>query len=198
MSEQMPKNRIRELRKLKELSQGDLAERMPGERSHSLIAKLETGLQPLTHGYMMMIAKALGVRPVDLIEEPRCDIVELPAISASQLGDWKDCAEISTNRKVVSASGLGSKSFAVQMDDESLGEIAPMGGFVVVDPGNLDLVDGGVYVVSDNISGASFKRYAATPPRLEPCSASPQNKPITIGREPFIVIGRVMLSVRLL
>ncbi len=59
-------NRIREIREQKGISQSALAERC--NTTQPTIQRLESGDRKLTEFWMRAIAKALDVRPVDLIE----------------------------------------------------------------------------------------------------------------------------------
>lgn len=61
------KNRIKELRKAKGLTQPELAELV--ETSVGQIARLESGLRRLDTDWMERIAPHLGVRPAELIED---------------------------------------------------------------------------------------------------------------------------------
>lgn len=68
-------NRIRELREAKGLTGRQLAE-MIGTTQET-ISRLETGRRKLTHDWMRVIAKALGVTPADLITAPELqDVLE--------------------------------------------------------------------------------------------------------------------------
>src|SRR5438105_12088012 len=62
-----PDNRIREFRKKAGLSQGDLGEKVGLHQTH--IGNLENGRRELTFEWARRIAKALGVRLVDLLSE---------------------------------------------------------------------------------------------------------------------------------
>lgn len=68
-------NRIRELREARGLTGKQLAE-MVGTTQET-ISRLETGRRKLTHDWMRLIAKALGVTPADLITAPELqDVLE--------------------------------------------------------------------------------------------------------------------------
>jgi SOS-response transcriptional repressor LexA len=64
-------------------------------------------------------------------------------------------------------------------------------GLIIVDPDQRDLINGKLYCVRNIAGEATFKRYRADPPQLEPMSSNPYHTAIPLGREPFIVIGRV-------
>jgi transcriptional regulator with XRE-family HTH domain len=62
-----PDNRIREFRKKAGLSQGELGEKVGLHQTH--IGNLENGRRELTFEWARRIAKALGVRLVDLLSD---------------------------------------------------------------------------------------------------------------------------------
>lgn len=194
MTDSLPPNRIRELRKQRGFSQTRLAEMLSGDHTHSLIAKVETGQQPLTHQYMLEIAAALGVRPIDIIQNPGGGFVELPLIGVVAAGNWREAIQEVTDWVAVPSGLGGASSFALTVDGDSMDNIVGDGGFVVVDPAQLDLSSGSVYIISNGEHETTFKRYAEKPPRLEPCSSNPDHKTIPVGREPFVVIGRVVFA----
>lgn len=61
----MSENRIRYLRKLRKLTQVELAERLGV--SHSVIQKLETGIVDLDTKWMKQLSIALDVKPYELL-----------------------------------------------------------------------------------------------------------------------------------
>ena len=62
------KNRIHELRKIRGLTQDDVAEQANTSRQH--IARLENGLRPLTDYWMTRLAEVLVCEPYELIYAP--------------------------------------------------------------------------------------------------------------------------------
>jgi transcriptional regulator with XRE-family HTH domain len=63
----LEKNRITELRELASLTQEQLAERVGS--SGNTISRLEMGKTRLSHDWMVRIARQLGCKPGDLIED---------------------------------------------------------------------------------------------------------------------------------
>jgi repressor LexA len=85
----------------------------------------------------------------------------------------------------------GPRCFALKPKGDSMDLIADEDSYIVVDPDQAALESGRIYAVLNSHEEATFKRYRADPPSLEPLSSNPRHKPILIGAEPFRVIGRV-------
>jgi repressor LexA len=69
--------------------------------------------------------------------------------------------------------------------------LADEDSYIVIDPDQNMLERRRIYAVRNQDGEATFKRFRADPPRLEPMSSNPEHKPIPVGAEPFTVIGRV-------
>lgn len=186
-------NRIRELRKAKGLSQEDVIERMGGIIQPSALSKLEKSQMGLTLGYMIEIAKALGVPHEALVREmPPTRI--LPILGTIAAGDWREMIEDPQGWLPMPADVGGINAFVLYPQGDSMDKVIDDNGFIVVDPDQLDLIDGKYYTVRNADGEATFKQYRSDPPRLEPCSTNPSHTTIAIGREPFTVIGRVVFA----
>ena len=61
------KNRIKEMRQSKGMSQQDLADLIGDNATKGQISKLETGAQPLTEKWMLRVSEALKVQPYQLL-----------------------------------------------------------------------------------------------------------------------------------
>jgi len=79
----------------------------------------------------------------------------------------------------------------LRVSGSSMDRIAPEGSVIIVDYADKTLVDGKFYVVRQGVSMATFKRYRASPPRLEPHSTDRSHQSITPGEDTEIV-GRVI------
>lgn len=171
-----------------------LASEMRAETSFSTIAKLETGRMGLTLDYMIEISSVLGVKPTDLISDPGKTYTEYPLIGAVAAGQWREAIQVAEEFIALPNGTGGPNSFALTVEGDSMDKIVGNGGFVLVDPDSRDLSPGLVYIISNGDNETTFKKYVAPPPRLEPCSNNPKHVAIPIGREPFIVIGRVVFA----
>lgn len=186
-------NRIRELRKLRGLTQEDVAIGISTETTKGTVAKLETRRMALSADYIIAMARVFGVSPGEVLTEGG-STRELPLLGAVAAGIWREAVQEADDHIAVPSGIGGSNLFALRVEGDSMDQLVPNGGVVVVDPDELDLLDGRVYVVSNGEHETTIKRFAATPPRLEPCSHNPAHKPIEIGREPFVTIGRAVYA----
>lgn len=186
-------NRIRELRKLRGLTQEDVASRISPDLTKGTVAKLETRQMALSADYILAISNILGVSPGELLTE-RSETRDLPVLGRVAAGNWREAIEEADERIAVPDGLGGSNLFALRIDGDSIDRIVPDGGIVVVDPDARDLLDGRIFVVSNGDHETTIKRFSAVPPRLEPCSTNPVHQPIEIGREPFVTIGRAVFA----
>jgi repressor LexA len=185
-------NNVRALRKAAGLTLAQLAERMDPPADIGGLQKIETGLRNLTLDWMQRIAAALGVPPESLISSgPRANWV--PLIGSIAAGSWREALAHPMGEVPVANAPPGA--FALLAEGDSMDLVVPDGGYVVVDPGARDLVDGKIYAMQRE-DDATLKRFALDPPRLEPCSTNPQHRPIILGHEPVTVIGRVIWVVQ--
>lgn len=183
-------NRIRALRETHGFSRKLLAE-MVGTTANQLV-KLENGDRRLSDHWADRLAPALGVQPYELLMPDTAPISlrMVPVIGSVSCGNWKEAVQ-SASRTVPSVFG-GPKSFALEPDGDSMNLLIQDGGYIIVDPDQMELRDGKAYVVMNEDGETTAKRYRAKPPRLEPCSTNPEHQTIAIGEFPFRVIGRVV------
>lgn len=73
------KNRIRELREGKRLSQSQLAELV--DSTQTIVSKIENGKQSLTTELLARYAEALGVHPSELVDDPQWNRVPLSQLN---------------------------------------------------------------------------------------------------------------------
>lgn len=185
-------NRIREQRKRRGMTMEELGAAVRPEVTLGTIAKLETGQMGLTLDYINEIARVLEVSPFDLIVGDRLQPVRfIPLVGEIAAGNWAEAVEISDEVIPVPEYVGGTRAFALRPRGESMNRIVPDGGFIVVDPDQIELLDGRSYAVRNGNGETTFKTFRANPPRLEPCSTDPRYATIMVGAEPFIVIGRV-------
>jgi repressor LexA len=118
----------------------------------------------------------------------------VPVLGAVPAGDLSEAIQDPQGWLPVPGNIGGEKAFALRPAGDSMNELVEEGGYIVVDPDDLDLVPGRAYVVTTADGRSTFKRFRADPPRLEPESSNPDHQPILIGREPFVIAGRVIYA----
>jgi repressor LexA len=186
-------NRIRELRKLRGLTQENIASGISPDTTKGTVAKLETRQMALSADYILAISNILGVSPGEVLVQ-RSEMRDVPVLSCSAAANWREAVREASERIAVPDGLGGSNLFALRVEGDSIDLVVPDGGIVVVDPEALDLQDGRIFVVSNGDCEAKIKRFNAVPPRLDPCSTNPVHLPIEIGHEPFVTIGRAVFA----
>lgn len=194
LSEAIP-NRIRAMRMERGWSLAELAER--ANTTAPQIMKLERSQRRIDLEWINRLAAAFGIPEVVLLghTDAATAVRMLPFVGLIAAGNWREAVEQPLGVTAVPdfLSG-GPDAFILQPDGDSMDKVLPPGGFVVVDPRDADLRDGKIYAIMNAEGEATVKRYRADPSRLEPCSNNPAHQSISIGREPFTVIGRVVSS----
>lgn len=191
MSEKLP-NRIREIRKLRGLSQEELAAKIGEDVTGATISRLETGRIALTQEWLYKLGPALNVSAIELITDKSAEVRLIPVIGFVAAGNWSEAIAAPDGYWPIPADAGGPSAFALRPKGDSMDSVAEEGrSIIIVDPDQLDLIPGRAYIVTNAEGEATFKRYRADPPRLEPDSANPEHKPIMLGREPFLIVGRV-------
>ncbi|MBV7256875.1 helix-turn-helix domain-containing protein [Pacificimonas sp. WHA3] len=188
-------NRIRELRTTAALSQAALAKR--AGTSPQQVDRLEKGDRKLTLDWVEKLARALDVEPLALIQQevPTSRIRAVPLIGHVSCGQWEEAVEIA--HETVMAVDVSPLAFALRPDGDSMDRIVAPGGYIVVDPTQLDLVPGKAYVIMKEDGEATAKVYRAEPPSFEPCSTNPEHTILKVGREPFRIIGRITFAAKM-
>lgn len=191
-------NRIREFRKAQGLSLEELAFKVGEEVSITAISRLERGRMELTQRWLERIGAALGINPIELIGDAASEVRMIPILGAVPAGDLAEAIEDPRGWFPLPASAAGQRAYALEPEGDSMDLMLRDHEIIVVDPDQLDLISGRAYIVMDGAGQATFKRYHADPPRLEPDSSNPAHQPIMIGREPFVIKGRVVYAARAL
>lgn len=189
-------NRVREFRKARGLSQEELAARIGDDLSISTISRIESGRIKLSRDWLEKIGAALGVNPIELIADASSQVRLIPVIGRVSAGDWAEAIQSPEGWLPIPANIGGANAFALKPIGDSMDNVVGEGEFVVVDPDQRDLMPGQAFIILNGQGEATFKRYRADPPRLEPDSSNPEHQPILIGREPFVVLGRVVFAAR--
>lgn len=185
---------IKRLRKDRGLSQEELAARVSEitgkDVSIATISKIEKGQMGVKLDWYEMIAEALGISLHEIIAATPVRL--LPIIGQIAAGHWSEAIEDPEGWMPGPADLGGPHAFALRAVGDSMDRIVGEGGYIVVDPDLRDLAVGKVYAVRNVEGETTFKQYSAEPPQLVPCSNNPKHRPIPIGQDPFVVIGRVI------
>jgi repressor LexA len=186
----VPENRVRRLRKERGLTLEQLGD-MVGVH-FTTIAKIERSQRRLSGALLHNLAQALAVDPSELVENvPQSVPVRLvPVVGKIAAGNWKEAVRDPDG--FVPAPVRGGFCFALRPDGDSMNLVVGTDAVVIVDPEQLDLLDGRLYALANGEGETTFKRFRADPPRLEPVSSNPEHKVIPLGREAFTVIGRII------
>lgn len=192
-------NRIRLIRKKRGLSMEELGAAIQPEVTLTTVAKLETGQMGLTLDYINEIARVLDVTPAELIGDDDAPALApgmrmMPVLGEIAAGNWAEEIGITDDFVPVPAYVGGPRAFALRPNGTSMDKIVAHGGILVIDPDQVELIDGKPYAVRNGHGEATCKMFRASPPRLEPCSSDPTHSPIMIGSEPFVTIGRVTFA----
>lgn len=183
-------HRIRELRIAAGLTLEELASRI-GEGVHfTTIAKIEKSQRTISLDWILKIANALHVAPAALLQVERRPVTLIPLVGGIAAGNWREA--VLDPVEMIPVAGVGPNAFALRPIGDSMNKVVGEGAIVVVDPDQLDLLEGKLYAVMNGSGETTFKRYRNDPARLEPVSTNPEHQPIPLGREPFTVIGRVV------
>lgn len=186
-------NRIREIRRAKNMTLEQLSSQMYPEVTLGTVQKLETGGMALTLDYINEIARVLNVEPYQIISDtPGVKIV--PVIDADQLSNWQDAIAGTGEFSPVPMTSGGDNMFAVRQQPGFMDRIAPPGGLAVIDPDQFDLENGKVFACKMGDGSVGIYRFLSNPPRLEPCSSNDGIDSIPLGRKAFTVEGRVTYS----
>lgn len=192
-------HRLRELRQAAGLTLEQVAERVsvPGEPPvhFTTIAKLERSQRAISLDWIVRLAGIYQVRPGDLLDSGRKPVRTIPLLGRIAAGNWQE-AMLDPEGEVPVPDDSGRNVFALRPNGDSMNKIADENSILVVDPDQPDLLDGRLYAIMNGDGETTFKRYRADPPRLEPESTNPEHQPIPLGREPFKVIGRVIMHIR--
>lgn len=180
---------VRQRMKERGISQEDLAAEL---RIHpTAVSKMLKGKRGVKAHEAAIISELLEIKNVGYSPTR-----ELPVIGRVSAGDWRDAIEQSEERMACPDDCIAQDAFIVEVDGDSMDKIVPHGGRIVVDPSDLDLVEGKSYIIRNESGETTFKTYMANPARLEPCSNNPEHKPIYPGQDQFLIIGRVVWAMQ--
>lgn len=85
------------------------------------------------------------------------------------------------------------KMIALRVKGTSMNYISPEGSIIFVDLLDREMTSNRLYVVKvGDDNEVTYKRYKASPPRLEPDSADRHHEPIYLDGKPYQAVGRVI------
>lgn len=189
-------SRVYALRRERGWSLAELAER--AGTTASQIMKLEKSQRRLDFNWVKRLAAAFEITEQELIGRlPSAPLnpFMIPVIGEIAAGNWREAIQHNEGLVFPPVEGLSQEAFALLTRGDSMDKIIPDGGYVVIDPAEAELRDGRVYAVMNSEGETTIKRFRADPARLEPCSNNPAHQTISLGREPFTVIGLAKVAV---
>lgn len=122
--------------------------------------------------------------------------VEIPLISWVSAGRLAEALPSPETDDTISAGQLPNGDYiALKVKGDSMDRISPDGSIIIVNRREKSLHAGKPYVFS--VKGeATFKIWEAKPPRLEPFSTNPNNRPTFVDRQRgLFVVGRVRRTI---
>jgi repressor LexA len=189
--------RVRRLRQSRGWTQTQLAEEASKELGRTLhfttVAKIERDERKPSGEILIALARALSTTPENLASAQAETInhMSVPVIDLRDMQQWKSAVE---NAPAYILTPIHSASaFAMEVSSSLLFLENRQDVFVVVDGGQTELEQHGIYAIIDAEGRPNFKRYLEQPPRFaDPIYTSASDAPVPIGREPFTIIGRVV------
>ena len=189
MDEEALREHIRELVRKREETQIGLA-RLVG-LSADKMSKVLKGTRRFTVQEADVLRRYFGVREDEKADRPHM----LPVVGLVSAGRWREGFERVIDWIPSPDRALSRDAFVVRIEGDSMDRVAQDGEQVIVDPRDLDLIAGKLYVIRNPEGETTFKRYCDNPARLVPCSSNPGHQIIFIGREGFTLVGRVRKKV---
>lgn len=191
-------DRLATLRKRKGFTQQSLADRLGVEQP--TVQRWEAGKREPDLKQLLQLAEVLEVHPGVLLDDgpitlPGAQAVrEFSLLGSVPAGNWKEAIRRSSNTVPVPASNAPREGYALTVDGDSMDLHVPDGYTIVVDPNDLDLFPGRLFVVMNEDGETTFKEYREGPARLVPASSNPAHKEIPVSHGGFRILGRVVWS----
>lgn len=186
------------LRKRKGFTQASLAERLGVEQP--TVQRWEAGKREPDLGQLLQLAEVLEVHPGTLLDDgpialPGAEAIrEVPLLGVVPAGNWREAVRRSSNTVPVPARDAPRDAYALTVEGDSMDLHVPDGFTIVIDPSDVDLFAGRLFVVMNEDGETTFKEYREGPARLVPASSNPAHKEIPISGGGFRILGRVVWS----
>tara|TARA_R110000868_G_scaffold389993_1_gene659421 strand:- start:359 stop:922 length:564 start_codon:yes stop_codon:yes gene_type:complete len=143
--------------------------------------------------------RQLKVPEMDSLREFFAQQVEQPLLRAIPIigqvvaGNWREAVQHPLGSIPQPDPSMPPRSFALQVNGDSMDLYVDEGGTVIIDPDDRQLYPGKFYVIINDEGEATFKQFKADPARLVPCSTNSSHREIQIGDgNAFEVVGRVI------
>ena len=161
---------------------------LPTDLVHRLLEILVgRGQPPVTQTEVLELAGLANMAPVG---EPVFEVPIISWVQAGQLTETIEPSDFSDAKEHVVVPYRRESLFALEVRGGSMNRIAPGGSLIVVDYYDQDPVDGKCYIF--RVGGeTTFKRYRASPARLEPDSTEPGHDTI-FPQDGVEILGRVI------
>lgn len=157
-------NGLKKMRERAELTQAQLAE--AADVSQHYISILEAGKKNLNLKRVKQFANILDCSEAEIWGYPVTGQV-IPLLPWDQLKPFTEDESYDAKNLVIQGSSEGK--LALEVEGNSMYNIAPAGSVIVVDTFDRELKDGGLYVfLTQDKAWATFRRFRNEPPRLEP------------------------------
>ena len=147
----------------------------------SAVTNLYKGTRRLKHEEAMKLINLISGATVK----------ELPVIGMAGAGAWLEAIEDSTTSITVPVDMYTGGTFCVEVSGDSMNIVLPEGSFAIIDPTDIELYNGKLYLLRNHEGEATIKSYRTDPARFEPMSDNPEYVPFLLGSTDLQVIGRV-------
>lgn len=190
------KNRVREIREARGLSQEALGEKLGKARGQ--ISRIESGKVGFTNYWLDALSEALQCSPAELIADVDSSPM-VPVIGEVPGGDLMLAVQ-EPPEQFIPFSSKRKNIYALRVRGNSMSRIAPDGSYVVVDMQDNDparLTNQPVIVCINNGHDheCSFKIFKRNPDRFEPFSIEAGYDTIFPNGREWRIFGRVVGSV---
>lgn len=165
--------------------------RVMGLPSQSAFSNIILGKRRVTAEEAKRAYDFLGIQ-----REPTIQWV--PVIGIANAGQWREAIQMPLGNLPVQTGSVSEDAFAVEVSGDSMDELIPDGGHIIVDPRQKELRDSKVYLIQNQDGEATVKAYYRSPARFEPVSRNPDHKGWLVSDCDFIVLGRVVMKVEAL
>lgn len=137
----------------------------------------------------LRLSEANRLRAYFGLDTPPEAPVLLPIVGLVSAGRWQEGFPDVRGHMPSPDPKLSRDSFVVIVEGDSMDLVAKEGEGIIVDPRDIELVDGRYYVIRNEAGEMTFKQYKESPARFEPCSTNDEHQTL-VGREMFTVVGR--------
>jgi len=169
----------------RKVTQTDLAKvaKLPSQSAMSNILK---GKRKVSADEAAVIYRFLGIagpKPVPTAQH-------VPIIGFGSASSWREAFQMPIGSMTIPPRKAGPKAFAIEIQGDSLDQVVPEGGYVVVDPEQKELRPGKLYLIQNRECETTVKCYQRDPARFVPMSTNDLHRSI-LADEVDVIIGRV-------